>query len=120
MILVDTSVWIDFFLDRDTPAAAALEAMIHDGEHLALCGVVLTEILQGIRDERAYGLTRERLEPLIRLPMPEPVFLRAADIYRSLRKRGITIRRSPRSPSRTTCACCTTTAISSRLRSGVV
>ena len=94
MILVDTSVWIDFFNDQDTPGVAALEAMIHDGEDLALCGVILTEILQGIRDDRAYTLTRERLEPLVMLPMTDAVFLRAAEIYRTLRKRGITIRKS--------------------------
>jgi len=93
VILVDTSVWIDFFRNRETPGVVALEAMIRDGEDLALCGVILTEILQGIRDDRAYLLTRTRLEPLVMLPMPEAVFLRAADIYRSLRKRGITVRK---------------------------
>lgn len=94
MILVDTSVWIDFFNDQGTPGVAALEAMIHDGEDLALCGVILTEILQGIRDDRAYALTRAYLEPLVMLPMTDTVFLRAADIYRALRKQGITIRKS--------------------------
>ncbi len=94
MILVDTSVWIDFFAGRDRPQVSLLEESILNGENLALCGIILTEILQGIADEAAYREVRRRLRPLIWLPMSEPVFVRAADIYRKLRKQGITIRKS--------------------------
>ena len=94
MILVDTSVWIDFFAGRDLPHVAALEQGILDNDDLALCGIVLTEILQGIADDTTYQRVRRYLRPLIMLPMPEQVFIRAADIYRTLRKQGITIRKS--------------------------
>lgn len=94
MILVDTSVWIDFFAGRDLPHVAKLEALIMDNEDLALCGIILTEILQGIPDDNVYRRVRRHLEPLIFLPLPESVFVRAADIYRRLRKRGITIRKT--------------------------
>jgi predicted nucleic acid-binding protein len=94
VILVDTSVWIDFFAGRDRPHVAALEQFILDNEDLALCGIILTEILQGIADDKTHRRVRSDLSPLIMLPMPETVFLRAADIYRKLRKAGITIRKS--------------------------
>ncbi|MGD8642758.1 MAG: PIN domain nuclease [Chromatiales bacterium] len=94
MILVDTSVWIDFFAGRDLPHVAALEQFILENEDLALCGIILTEILQGIADDKTHRRVRSDLSPLIMLPMPETVFLRAADIYRKLRKAGITIRKS--------------------------
>lgn len=94
MILVDTSVWIDFFAGRDLPHVAALERFIVENEDLALCGTILTEILQGIADDKAYRRVRSDLSPLIMLPMPEAVFIRAAHIYRKLRKTGITIRKS--------------------------
>ena len=94
MILVDTSVWIDFFAGRDLPHASMLEQFILDNENLALCGIILTEILQGIADDASYRRVRRYLGPLIMLPMPETVFLRAADIYRKCRKKGITIRKS--------------------------
>ena len=94
MILVDTSVWIDFFAGRDLPHVARLEQFILDNEDLALCGIILTEILQGISDDTTYRRVRRDLSPLITLPMPPTVFVRAADIYRKLRKLGITIRKS--------------------------
>ena len=94
MILVDTSVWIDFFAGRDLPHAATLEKFILDNENLALCGIILTEILQGISDDTTYRRVQHNLSPLIMLPMPPAVFVRAADIYRKLRKQGITIRKS--------------------------
>ena len=94
MILVDTSVWIDFFAGRDTPHVASLEHLILDEEDLALCGIILTEILQGIGDDASYRRVKRFLGPLIMLPMPETVYVRAADIYRKLRKAGITIRKT--------------------------
>lgn len=94
MILVDTSVWIDFFAGRDLPHVAVLEKSIIDSEDLALCGIILTEILQGIADDTTHRRVQDYLSPLIMLPMPETVFVRAAKIYRTLRKKGITIRKS--------------------------
>ena len=94
MILVDTSVWIDFFAGLDRPHVAKLEQLIVDNQDLALCGIVLTEILQGIVDDTAYDRVRDYLRPLVMLPMPERVFVRAAEVYRALRKRGITIRKT--------------------------
>ena len=94
MILVDTSVWIDFFAGRELPHVALLETLVAANEDLALCGIVLTEILQGIPADTTYRKVRTSLRPLILLPMQEPVFVRAADIYRRLRKDGTTIRKS--------------------------
>ena len=94
MILVDTSVWIDFFAGRDLPHVAKVEQFILDNEDLALCGIILTEILQGIADDTTYRRVQNELGSLIMLPMPQVVFVRAADIYRRLRKQGITIRKT--------------------------
>jgi predicted nucleic acid-binding protein len=94
VILVDTSVWIDFFAGRDLPHVATLEQLILENEDLALCGIILTEILQGIADDTTHRRVRHYLRPLLMLPMPDTVFVRAADIYRKLRKTGITIRKS--------------------------
>jgi predicted nucleic acid-binding protein len=94
VILVDTSAWIDFFAGRDLAHVRKLELLIEDNRDLALCGIVLTEILQGIVDDRAYRRVRRYLRPLIMLPMPERVFVRAAEAYRELRSLGITIRKT--------------------------
>lgn len=94
MILVDTSVWVDFFAGHEVAHVATLEQCILENENLALCGIVLTEILQGIADDTTYRRVHRYLEPLVRLPMPETVFVKAATIYRRLRKQGITIRKT--------------------------
>ena len=94
MRLIDTSVWIDFFAGRSVPHVLKLEQLILDNADLTLCGIVLTEILQGIADDGAHRRTRTYLSPLVMLPMTDGVFLRAAQIYRDLRKQGITIRKT--------------------------
>jgi hypothetical protein len=92
MTLVDTSVWIDFFAARNTPHVAIMEYLIEQIEDLCLCGVILTEVLQGIRDDKQYIKTEAVLSNLIFLPMNRNTFLLASNIYRTLRLQGTTIR----------------------------
>lgn len=91
-MLVDTSVWIDLFAGRDTPQVGILEQTIRQGDDIALCGIILTEVLQGIRDDRQFKRVRRDLRPVLMLPMAEPVFVHAAQLFRQLRKQGLTIR----------------------------
>ena len=94
MILVDTSVWIDFFCARNAPGAAFLKSLIELREKVCLCGVILTEALQGIRDDKEFEKTEALLSNLIFLPMDRDTFLHASNIYRTFRSRGTTIRNS--------------------------
>ena len=93
MVLVDTTVWIDFFAGREMPHVAALVNLIERGEDICACGVVWTEVLQGIRTDADYRRTRSRFESLLFLDMSRGTFVRAADLYRLLRHKGVTIRR---------------------------
>ena len=93
MVLIDTSVWIDFFLSKPYPHVNTLENLILNREDLCLCGIVLTEVLQGIREDSEFKRTRDLLTNLILLPMEYSIFLRSAEIYRTLRKKGITIKK---------------------------
>ncbi len=93
MILVDTTVWIDFFTGKPTPQVDILELLISDGQDICLCGLVLTEVLQGVREERDYKKIKTYFGNLLFLPMTQAMHLRSAEIYRSLRKKGITIRK---------------------------
>lgn len=94
MILIDTSVWIDFFRGIESPQVHWLEQGIVNRENLALCGIVLTETLQGIRDDNEYLRVKQYLKPLILLPIDERMFTLAAELYRQLRKQGLTIRKT--------------------------
>jgi predicted nucleic acid-binding protein len=94
MVLVDTTVWIDFFAARSSAHVVALEDLIINREDICVCGIVLTEVLQGIRKDSEFKKTRDLFNNLLFLPMLYPVFLKAAEIYRGLRRKGITIRKS--------------------------
>jgi predicted nucleic acid-binding protein len=94
MILVDTSVWIDFLMGRDTTHAKAVESLVETREDICICGVILTEILQGIRNDKEHYKTKAILSELVFLPMTQETFYSAANIYRTCRSRGITIRNS--------------------------
>jgi hypothetical protein len=92
MILVDTSVWVDFFADRSTTGVLLLESYISDHEDVSVCGIILTEILQGIKDDREYLKTKNLLRELQHLNFSDESFYSAAEIYRKIRSKGITIR----------------------------
>jgi predicted nucleic acid-binding protein len=70
-----------------------LENLIVDREDICLCGIILTEVLQGIRADSEFNRTRDLLDNLIFLRMQYSVFLRSAEICRNLRRKGITIRK---------------------------
>ena len=74
MILIDTSVWIDFLAGHDTPQAKSVEASVESREDICICGIVLTEVLQGIHGNKEYDKTRAILSELIFLPMTQETF----------------------------------------------
>jgi predicted nucleic acid-binding protein len=62
VIVVDTSVWVDLFNDRETSQVRRCVELIQDGAPVALTDVVLTEILQGLKDEREVVLVENHLQ----------------------------------------------------------
>ena len=95
MIVVDTTVWIDFLEARGTAFDRHLTELIEEQAPLALVDIVYAEILQGIRDEETFQRTRMslRAHPIFR-PRGLETFETAANLYRAARRRGLTIRRS--------------------------
>jgi predicted nucleic acid-binding protein len=93
-VLVDSSVWVDFLRDNSSPAVDSLVALIEDGQDICICGFILTEVLQGIREEKQYLATKTQFENLIYLDSDRSTFELAASIFRDLRRQGITIRNS--------------------------
>lgn len=93
MVIVDTTVWIDFFSGRTLPHATALEDLLVNREDICTCGIIVTEVLQGIRKDADFIRTRDLFSNLVFLPMRYSTFLRSAEIYRALRHNGITVRK---------------------------
>ena len=89
LILVDTSAWIDFFNHADSKHARCLKELIDLDEELSLVDIHLTEILQGISSEKAFGELRRYLSlfPILR-PRSIETYVNAASISRICRKNG--------------------------------
>ncbi|NCO34900.1 MAG: VapC toxin family PIN domain ribonuclease [Armatimonadetes bacterium CG2_30_59_28] len=93
MIMIDTSVWVDFLHGVSAPHVETMEGCLEESVGICVCGVILMEVLQGIRDDKEYAETKAHLDALLFLPMGYTTFVRSADMYRSLRRKGITIRK---------------------------
>ena len=94
MIIVDTSVWIDFFNGRDTPQTDTLDHLLGN-EPVAIGDLILMEILQGFRADKAYRKAKGLLSALTVFDMlGSENAIKCAAHYRRLRKQGITVRKS--------------------------
>ena len=94
MIVVDSSVWIDFLNGNATSEVGRLSSLL-GGEPLLVGDVILLEVLQGVRSED----NAQRVEAALRrfdiVPMLDPeLAVIAAGYYRRLRGVGITVRKT--------------------------
>ena len=90
-IVVDTCVWslaLARHAPSDAPAVAKLRRLIEDGEEILLPGVVLQELLQGLRSEASATRLRGVLEPFELVAGDAEDFARAATIFRACRAKG--------------------------------
>lgn len=95
MLLIDSSVWIDWLRGSDTDAVRFVQAR-EGQEELALTQMIYLEVLQGVSSERQFAVTQEILgAQTMLLPLDElETFAAAAQLYRQARRQGLTIRKS--------------------------
>lgn len=91
MILVDTSIWVEL-LGRKGAARPAFDTFAQ----MATCPPVIQEVLQGIREPAAYARVRAGMLalPCVGAPVERETYVEAAELYRSGRRAGLTIRSS--------------------------
>ena len=94
MILVDSSVWIDYFNGVETPETLFLDTAFST-DSICLGDIILAEVLQGFRADADFRNARSLLTalPVYQLLSPE-LAIASAQNYRNLRKRGVTVRKS--------------------------
>ncbi len=94
MLVVDSSVWIDFFNAAEEPAAELLEHLLDRGEvRIVVPDLVLFEVLRGFRHEADHRQARQLMEALsIEDTASHELAVIAAGHYRSLRAQGIMVR----------------------------
>jgi predicted nucleic acid-binding protein len=93
ILLIDTSVWINFFKGISTKNSIFLKENVNVIP-IAICPVIVQEVLQGVTIERDIKIVESYFETLIRLSNEQyNLATKAAELYRMLRKKGITIRK---------------------------
>jgi predicted nucleic acid-binding protein len=93
VILPDSSAWIDFLHGKTTPWTDALTMATASSEDVVVGDLILAEVLQGIRADRDFREARRILHLFPSRNLCDPIVAEhAAENYRSLRKKGITIR----------------------------
>jgi predicted nucleic acid-binding protein len=90
-MIIDSSVWIDFFRGKASVATELLDQSLAEGLPQHICPPILQEVLQGIRDEKVFQQTKETLLSMYLLEL-NPFFAAegAAKIYCSIRQKGFT------------------------------
>ncbi len=95
MIVVDSSVWIDNLRSVESAAVRKLRAFGPDDAEILIGDIILLEVLQGSRDALHAARVERNLRRFPIVPMlDDELAVRAARNYRSLRNRGITIRKT--------------------------
>lgn len=89
-ILPDTCAWIDFFKGSQTPLAESLEKSLLQREVLT-CGVVLCELLQGVKKTTEELMVLNAMQALPCLEMTQELWIQAGQLSASLRKIGHTL-----------------------------
>lgn len=94
MIIVDSSVWIDYFSGADTPQAERLDITL-GVKPVAIGDLILTEVLQGFRRDKDYKTARKVFEDVTIFDMlGTKMAIKSAENFRTLRKKGITVRKT--------------------------
>ncbi|MFZ2629927.1 MAG: PIN domain nuclease [Rugosibacter sp.] len=94
MILVDSSVWIDYFRGDQTPTTGLLDTLLAN-EPVLIGDLILTEVLQGFDSAHDFNLAKKLLTSLNMVQLGgQEIAIQAAKNYRMLRARGVTVRKT--------------------------
>jgi len=94
LILVDSSVWIDYFNGKPTWQTDLLDSYLSNLP-VIMGDLILTEVLQGFRSDKDFKTARSFLEPLpFRTMGGYNIAIKSAHNYRKLRKKGVTVRKT--------------------------
>jgi predicted nucleic acid-binding protein len=94
VILVDSSVWIDYFRSADTAQVALLDSML-GRTRLAVGDLIAAQVLQGVRDQQEFRWVKRTFDLFFHVDLCDyELAVKASENYRLLRAKGITIRKT--------------------------
>ncbi len=92
MLIVDSSVWIDFFAGRELPHVQRLDTALLSDQEIGVPDIVRLEILSGVREDAALRKITSNLNALRRITAVDGDWDEAAALYRTCRRNGVTVR----------------------------
>ena len=92
MVIVDTSIWIDFLKGGETPGSGHLEQLLNDEIDLFTTGIIVQEVLTGIKEKRTRNSVKKDLERFITVMPSLGTHVQAAELFDGCRKKGKTLR----------------------------
>jgi len=92
MVIVDTTVWIDFLKGRESNAVAKLESLLAEETDIFTTGLIIQEVLSGIKEKREREKVRKNLCHFILVMPTLETHVHAVEIYDACQKKGRTIR----------------------------
>jgi len=94
ILLFDTSIWIDYLSGQETSKVNLLDEYLLNTDVLQICPPIIQEILQGIRQDEQFSKIKKNLNRLLCLQIDaKEAAFGAAELYRNLRKKGISVRK---------------------------
>ena len=94
MVMVDTSVWIDFFNGQENPHTTRLDDLL-SSEIVLIGDIILAEILQGFKSDFQFNQAKKALDSLTCLSIcNKEMAIKSAENYRFLRGKGVTVRKT--------------------------
>jgi predicted nucleic acid-binding protein len=91
LISIDSTVWIAYFNGQKGPAADLLDQWLKEGREITIWPAVVTEVLCGFRSDRDFQAAKKIMLQIPIISHGSATYLQAARLFRSLRKKGITI-----------------------------
>jgi predicted nucleic acid-binding protein len=89
-VLIDTSIWVEYFRGKDHEVVEVVKGLIRTGR-ATLCGIVLSELLAGVRTKRSQDTLKETLEALEYAEVSRGIWILAGEMSSSLRRHGVSI-----------------------------
>jgi hypothetical protein len=94
VVLVDSSVWIDYLRGATTRETQTLDSLLSE-DAVAVGDLIVTEVLQGVRGDKTFDRVRDELEAFALIEIGGyHIALQAAKNYRALKARGISVRKT--------------------------
>lgn len=91
MIIIDSSIWISYFCEKPTPSSRKLDNMLSNREPIGIIPIILTEVLSGFREQSDYNSALSLMNMVPIIAPTKSIHIEASNLYRNLRRAGITI-----------------------------